>query len=426
MHLVFTIIVIIPYTISLILPITKRHLIKNEENTMNSSNNIFNISYSFKLPSISICIGSPSQCVDVIIDTFANIGWISGLEVPSPHPFNEEKSTTYTKTSSDYFSYDYKDFYILGKPSIDILKINEKIISPLPDFSFLLTLSPKKYPILSVDGIMGLSRNLKYKTVDSKALSLMEYLYQKKIIDKRVFTFVNYKHSDKGKLFIGELPGHFNITSSIKCECLLPRNPNDLGWLDVYWNCNLIMINLLKNQDRAISFLLNYPILFQTGNNYIVLTDGQRHVLQLLANSDALKGNNCVLEDNNKELFIECDLFNTKLIGDIAFRMDSLNELVLKSEDFFITSEKNNSRMESVIRVQRDASYMVIGNAILKNYDISFDMDNSMIYFQESREETTIKNGKIFYFFYFIVSILLFAIILLSISIWKGKKNLVK
>ena len=42
MHLVFTLIMIIPYAISLILPVTKRDLIKTEENRMNNSNN-FNI-----------------------------------------------------------------------------------------------------------------------------------------------------------------------------------------------------------------------------------------------------------------------------------------------------------------------------------------------------------------------------------------------
>ena len=120
--------------------------------------------------------------------------------------------------------------------------------------------------------------------------------------------------------------------------------------------------------------------------------------------------------------FISCELFNVESLGDIIFRINDLTELVLKSEDLFMISEKNSSRMESVIRVYRDASYMVIGNALLKNYDISFDMENSIIYFQESREEPTIKIDKfIFYLFYFIISILVFAIILLSISIWKGK-----
>lgn len=420
MHLVFTLIMIIPYAISLILPVTKRDLIKTEENRMNNSNN-FNISHSFKLPSINICIGSPSQCVDVIIDTFAYIGWISGLEVSSPHPFNEEKSTTYTQTSSACFSYDYNSFYILGKPSIDILKINDNIISPNPDFAFLLSFAPKKFPILSVDGIMGLSRKLKYKTVNSKAISLMEYLYQNKIINKKVFTFVNYKHSDKGQFFIGELPDHFNITSSFKCQCLLPRNLNDQGWLDEYWNCNLRMI-LFKKKNETINFMLNQPIFFKTGNNFIILTEGQKHLLQLLTTGDILRDKSCVIEGENNELFISCELFNVESLGDIIFRINDLTELVLKSEDLFMISEKNSSRMESIIRVYRDASYMVIGNALLKNYDISFDMENSIIYFQESREEPTIKIDKfIFYLFYFIISILVFAIILLSISIWKGK-----
>ena len=388
--IVLLLLLFIAYIHSINFPITYKHFSKStEDKSSNYKENNFHVSYPFPLPTINICLGSPTVCVDLIIDSFGYMGWIATQSVPSPHQFNTLKAETLIQNSLTDYTFDYKLFKVIGRASKDLFWLDKKIIGGVNDFTFFAAHEPHDYQ-LNVDGIIGLSRELIYKLSNEQGESLIEYLFKRSVIKKRLFSIIHNKKNNTSALFLGEIPSVFNFKSGQRCHALIPMNEEDKWWMNNYWNCQLDQI-IMKSKNGNKYFNIEKPVFFKTGRNAIFLPKVQESLLMAILDKAKQFGNNCILEEANTEKFVSCDLFDITLMGSIEFILDRTNLIQLMGKDMFTVSENNFNRMKSVFRVLNDTRYIIIGNALLKNYNTVFDLERGTIYFDSSNEEQ-IKN----------------------------------
>lgn len=403
------------YINSINFPITYKHFCKSTESISSIyKENNFHVSYPFPLPTINICLGSPKVCVDLIIDSFGYMGWIATQSVPTPHQFNTLLSETFIQDSLTDYGFNYKLFTVTGRSGKDFLWFDNKIIGGVNDFSFFAAYEPHDYA-LNVDGVIGLSRELKYKLSNEQVESLIEYFFKRSVINKRLFSIVHNKKSKTSALLLGEVPSNFDFKSGPRCHVLTPMNEEDKWWINNYWNCQVDQI-IMKGENGNKYFNLEVPVFFKTGRNAIFLPKIQESLLMAFLNKAKQFGNNCALEEENTEKFVSCDLFDITLMGSIDFILDRTNIIQLMGKDMFTVSENNFSRMKSVFRMINDTRYIVIGNALLKNYNTVFDLERGTIYFDFSQDEKTKNSPKKMMYLKKVLYLFIIFILLMCIS----------
>ena len=79
-------------------------------------------------------------------------------------------------------------------------------------------------------------------------------------------------------------------------------------------------------------------------------------------------------------------------LSPIFFTFENGNNLILAPQNQFVLSEGNSSRIESVIRKSDTGEQIIIGNALLQNYNIAFDLDQEKMYFLNRNEVITKHN----------------------------------
>ena len=249
---------------------------------------------SERLMTIEIYVGSPPQKFDLMIDTGSTVLWMVDKDNKNGyklnHVFDKKSSSTY-KTNDAYVELNYGSGHAYGYVSKDLLTIYDSEEVGRLNSSFVGGESKKSSIDINfilaediafnseADGILGLSYN--DNTYD-KEFHLIEQLYAKQIIEKRIFS-VKYISEKRGEFDLGDYPpevkeyakkeakksGKSNEDYSFLGKCNLLDNFS-IGTHSIsnpYWSCKLkgFFTGFKRNVLVATT---TQQVIFDTGSNF--------------------------------------------------------------------------------------------------------------------------------------------------------------
>ena len=369
----------------------KQIYIKSAQKAKEHKQNSYNISFPYPYPTINICVGSPQeQCVDVLIDTLYVVDWIGDINSNTLHKFNGNQSKTFYVESTHPSAYSFYQNNLIGNQARDILYINKKPVSKEPNYAFYDIFS-RFNEDLNIDGIIGLSRQKKFKgKKDSNFYTFLEHIFQQKKINKRIFSISYEDMFDKeGTLYIGELPDYFDINRAMQLNVLNDNTIN--SWVSQYWGAYLSHIRFNTTEGQKI-YDIRVAGVIKTGKAFISFPSKYEEIIKKIYSQAKSLSKGCEIREINSETYLSCEIFDVSKLSPIFFTFENGNNLILAPQNQFVLSEGNSSRIESVIRKSDTGEQIIIGNALLQNYNIAFDLDQEKMYFLNRNEVITKHN----------------------------------
>ena len=386
----------------------KKYDKKTKNNIFPKIRNLFQESTSklneLELLTMPICIGSSYLCYDLVIDTSSFLFWI-----------NEK-----------YYSSSYSSSFILGNHNINFNyfsgKINGIISKDLisfknnPEIQFFFPLIIAKTEEISneIFGILGLSKdidsNLLKKNENTNKYILIEELYYQNIIKQKIFEYKPI-NSENGILFFGETEYDLNLYK----KCSRTTSTKKYTGLDLYyfkylWSCKLF--DITNENNISIYSLLNLTMLdfniqvtFDTAANVLLIS---KEIYFYIIKDYIEKSNNKCEQFKDTEMFNCIKGFDIKSLPKYYIKFENF-KLEITSEDIFlfiISDEEFDSYLLRIVP-NNEGHTWIIGNIILKKYQIAFNYEDKSIYFFENN--ISFSNLSIFilviYLFIFIIFI---------------------
>ena len=404
---------------SIIINIHPEYLTTKSANfAKNFARNKFNLNFQHPLPAINICLGALNvQCVNLIIDTFSSTSWIINSKGNSDKHYSPEHSDTFKPLVISNLSFDYESFYVTGKPSSEQITVNDLHSSQNSTFYFLDVLSSRGGP-LNVDGFIAFSKHLSNKYIQGESFSLLEILLRDGYINRKIFGL-----SADGafrKFYIGEVPPKISLDSSPRCKSTFFPQQFQKNWLNYYHGCRLTSVKAkINQQDRVISAKIDGY--FATGERYIILPGVMSNALEHIY-AKANKVSSCSLEAKGNLNFILCDMFDVRTLGILYFQFEGV-QMSIKPQDYFVVSEDFPGKVECLIVVNKKVDYALIGNPLLKNYHMLFDVDQNTSYFVEEGPSNKNKRKNIIAYF---LSLNIFGVVFLILVYLHFRKGSLK
>ena len=362
----------------------KKYNNKNENNIIPKFRNLFKESTlnlkELELLTIPLCLGSSNLCYDFVIDTGSYLFWIN-------EKFYSSSSSSSFIEGKDRISFNYSTGTINGIISKDVFSFkdnsNIKILFPI-------IIAKTENLNDNINGILGLSKDYDYfllsKNNVAKRFMLIEELYIKNIIKQKIFEYkpINLQ---KGILNFGET--EYNLNKYKKCTRTTSTKKytsSDLIFFKYLWTCKLF--DITNENDISIYGLLNLTMLdfniqivFDSAANVVLLS---KEIYYYIIESYKKESK------NNCEQFKDTGMFNCNKEFDIK----KLPKFYIKLETFkleispedvfiFIGSEEDINMYLLRILPKREGYSWIVGNIILKKYQIAYNYDDKAIYFYE-------------------------------------------
>jgi hypothetical protein len=289
-----------------------------------------------------IRIGSDEQEFNVILDTGSSILWISGEEsedkgVQLIHRYNPKTSLTSKKTNFDY-KIRYSSGYSLGYYYYDQIKLfnNTNNFNIYMNFGVA---NKTKFNVYGADGIMGLGREVLLNN------SPIFCLKKNSFIDKMGFSIKYNSNLKNAILYFGEEHEDFKNSTVGFCS-LLSNTYKEKN----FWSCKLFSLGIIYNEFN-LSIKLNLSVIFDTGNNAIVLP---RYISSFI---------------NKRFIKINCSIYDISLevSSIICYNESTLPDMIFEIGDFFLTLSKNNLYQKKVLQDGKIAYYLKKKNKKKKN-----------------------------------------------------------
>lgn len=337
------------------------------------------VSFPFSYPTINICLGSPEkQCLDMLIDTLYFVDWIECDNPKYGSYYQSNISTTFKYDSNEYEAYHFDNNQLRGIQARDLLYINQEPVSTIPGYSFF-AIDSNFRDSMNVNGVVSLNRLSLFKETTKGFFTFFEHIYREKNFKKRVFGLIyNDPNAVEGKLVLGEDLDNYNKDNVIKMD--LYKNEK-IPFLSRYWSILLAKIRINAKTDEA-SYSINAPAIIKTGYQYIKLPDRFSTILKYYSQKAKSFAKNCSVEQLKEIKLMICDPFDIRKMNTIElyFKGGILN---LYPENLFVISEQFPGKIEFVIRTAAVLENVIIGNALLRSYNIFFDIDNEQMFFQD-------------------------------------------
>ena len=357
--------------------------------------------YFFASISTNINIGTPPKKISVQISTDTSYFVLMGNSL-------NYKNYTQDKSSSFYFtkyghSYSYKNIYFHS------IFFDE-------DYNFNKNQSNMKLnammcwgntPISKSDGILG----LQLKDIEFNEQNIfINQLYEKKIINKKIFSLIYNNSSTDGELIIGDYP--LNKTNILKNKKFkISKNNFDTNgeiYGTIFSKINLVSPSSYFNEKS------NLVIFSNTYYSYIGSHDYNYYIYETFF-KEKIKLKYCWIQTINDDKYFgyvcskNVDLSN---IPDIYFYHKELNyTFKIKNDEVWIT--KNNIKYFLIFFSYNNQYSWTFGEIFLKKYNMVFDISNNLIGVYYSEKESY----KINYFKIF-VGILILLLIISCLFIW--------
>ncbi len=334
--------------------------------------------YVYHVLRTKICIGIPEQCFNVVYDT-GNIYLILGLDTPNAQfvkKYKPSESQTQKSDSNNLLALPYRYGIIQAREIEDYVQIPEQI-PPRYMLSFLGSWNTtEKY---NFDGILGLGNYYPKEEEEGEnsfdeRFSYVHNLYSNGIIEKKIFGH-QYNNRTHGNLYFGEVPPSMGF-NFFKCK-VAPFIPYSNKW-----HCESRSISLSSGQNFT---QFKSPMVFDTG--YIDIRGPYYEGNTILDNLVSASGGKCKMDfndidDTTRICKIICDIdLDIKSIPDIGFNLKGF-ELKLKNIDMFRLVQIDHRR-KYLCKIIGDSryNYWVLGEPVLKNYDMVFDYEENSVGF---------------------------------------------
>ena len=268
----------------------------------------------------------------------------------------------------------------------------------------------------NISGILGLGFNYEDFKLELLSYSFIEHLYQNKIITERAFRF-NYTsiEENRGDILIGNMTSldNDNKTETGECRALRILSSEDIF---PYWQCAVKFIKIEYFSIEGFvntteSFLLNEPLAFDTSISHIIFPEEffNRTIMKILANKFTDRDKTCTLYRNEKEVYFTCKKIDYTFLHKIDF---AFNPYILRIKDLFVQESFDSFRF--LIQTEINGTRFLMGQTMLKKYNIMFDKSNEKILFN-TKEELENLTVRMYYMFFFICLVLIGMIMFIAI-----------
>ena len=376
----YLIVIIIPSFSNIKLPLSsnsisqKNHKLRSllYQNT-DSADNIYHILTT------ELCLGNPQQCFKFAYDT-GNQYLILGIintKAKFSKLFSTSISETFKATTNSFFSIPYRYGIIQAREASDFLKLPNNLQAKYL-LSFMITWNTtEKYEF---EGILGLGNTYPKRDEDNsfdERFSLIHNLYSNGVIDKKIFGH-EYTSRNKGYLYLGEIPPSLGYRY-FKCT-VAPFIP----YLNK-WHCESRAIALTN----GVNFTQYHsPYIFDTA--FIDIKGPFYEGNSILSEMKEIAGDSCnfITEDigeDHRYVKLVCDYdFNIGKIPDVIFYLRGF-ELRLKNYDMFrVVLISGKKKFLSKIVGDSRYTYWILGEPVLKNYNMVFSYEDNSVGFTEN------------------------------------------
>lgn len=409
MVIISLILIISPYTLSL-----KYNMYSMTTNTKLRQLDSYPIKTEdqiYHLMTIPMCIGEPKQCYDLIYDTGISYSILGGPNSNFKHTYDQKQSKTFRSArynkvfgvpyySNAFSAIEAADYFVFANQSF-----------PLFSNNFLLVF--KSFLNFSADGILGLNGYYPPKNsgfdIDER-FSYINYLKFNKLIDKRIFAH-EYKSRDKGILYLGETP--YPTNKYKQCTSMFFGEDGNYNW-----NCDVKEIYFDSSSKIPISVR---KIAFATGSPNIIapIKEGTEIFNYIIQESS----DKCYID--NKEKGIQKLLcktsFSISSLSNLNFIFEEDVELKFFYNDMFRLINYNGESLYFYkIIIIESSNQWILGEPVLKNYNMFFSHDDEIVGFIENINFHG-ENWS-FLFLYLVVLVLL---IIIAFLIWTHRKRLI-
>lgn len=374
-----------------------------------------NTSELFSPMTFQICVGTPSQCLNVGYDTGSYTTWLPDEEIYYQNYFDSTASSTYQQKPFQLFTCE-TETSIEGNEFIDLVKLPS--ISEKTFYFNMIHANNYKNKLLSADGNAGFARlyiddpTKEIFSNEMKRFSFVEYLFNVNHIDKKLF-YHRYFNDTHGELIIGEDLDLKMNEKMYYCNCVkdevLPKI------VDNFWNCKLDKLTI-NDVDEDVT---NIIAVFSTGEKYINCP--YQIGVEIMEKYKIENPNSCSIKNlNEKESIMECDEINIQKLpnfklkfGDYTIQLDGKN-MFFKEKKKYIFAVKASSTL----------SWIILGDPIMKVQNFVFDADKDRVGFIESK--LIQKNMVMFYLLWGILGFCVIAILFFALSSFIRYRNRVK
>jgi hypothetical protein len=380
---------------------------------------------------VNLCLGTPKQCFNVLVDSGSFYLWVAdknSINTPDViNKFDSSNSSTFINHKTPY-SLRYGTGSAKGIISSDTLSLGKN--TTLKDLNFILVNSEEGHSEL--DGILGMGYYYDDFEYNALKFSLVDRLYQEKLINSRIFT-QKYTEDKKGLMIIGEMPeeilndmGNYGYCSAIKSIGKL-KNPR--------WECNLKAVFYgygNENLNDGNMQKIDSQALFDTGTNLILVPLSYLKILFTTYFKDLANRGDCNLIGGDDAFYsIKCSRnANLYSLPPLNFIFDDWI-LRMNLVELFFRYPDNSIRFGLVSNLEMNM--WIFGEPLLKKFHMVFDKDKDQIgfYGKEDKFKSDLPipepvDG--FLIFIIIVSVLLFlsAIAYAVYHFVKKKRNTVE
>lgn len=376
------------------------------------------------LMTIPLCFGLPKQCFNLLysINTHKTYVYNSTLNMRIKHTYYITRSKTKRFSDRDHLIQIQKDLY--ANEISDIVSNfteNSELL-----FNFYLVNDVDYSIYLPYDGSVGLARVYNdniiiprhFRTDANESYSLIDYLYKKDLIKRKVFAHKIFKNLKKGSVYIGETGAkdeNYNKCYSTQLK--------DSNCYSVLWHCGITNITI---RDKQI-LPRKKSIVFNSDSYYTIIPHNIANDFYKTLLGEDFYLNKCKLFSLGEYgMGLFCDYLPEE-IPDITLTLEEGFNITIKTEQLFRYTHYQKFQIDYWGYVSSITSNMfldetiILGKLFIENYHMIFNYEDNTVGFIDMNiykdniptDNTIIKN------LYMILSIIIIIQVILLIISYK-------
>jgi hypothetical protein len=348
-----------------------------------SKSNLLVLNTSVVLPGLDIYkielqLGNPPQTFSFLYDVGHFESIIPGVnctKCDKRNLFNESSSSTYKPNGTEYTDIDYIISKVHGYLATDFMFIPKTNIST--NINFVIYDDFTNEFGINFDGVLGLEHNYKRSSIAMNS-SLIDLLHKEGKISKRIVT-QKIHNSSNGQLIIGDLSEEIYDNLKNYSTCALNSE------MDSKWNCALQKLFLGDNTNDSFTLGTNNRnyeyTFFSTINNFIIASNSSLEYFNSTYFGNSTKDGKCRITLLNNYYVFKCKKasFNLSHFQDLNIVIDGFGYKIY-AKDLFV-SVSSDKDIQFLIYFKQDTSDWILGQPLLKNYQIVFDGETDVVGF---------------------------------------------
>ena len=350
-----------------------------------------------------ICIGSPKQCQNFLIDINFYPFFIVSKDAKDirniSNKFDRNLSKTYSFLDSNESKHFYSPYFQYGVESSDLIHVtsieNEEILMNETNFLLVNELASyenvlKKYEHFSGMIGLGVFDYNEYTCCFRVNLGFIFSLKKGKIVENNNFFFKFDKNNDEvGKLFFGEKP-HNLFPDEYKFERYVEKHASNY-FITIHW------VIEVDNVYFGFGKFVNFTYCLFDVQNGMILADGYfKEIVDDKFFGEEFKKGNCQFEIIDDYIYYYCNKkANLKNFYDVKFYSHDYNyTFVFTKDDLFYTYENTKYFLIYFPNSKESKSNnWILGKVFLKKYLFVFNSDSKTIgFYKEENNLNKIKN----------------------------------